>query len=580
MSPKRKPQKPPPAKQEQAQKPTQKRQNVSMKTVVEKVSTPMGLLTLGAISSPVSQATLAPVFGSITSAVHHQQAVVATTLLGYLLWYIAPRGGPGSVSQYLAAWAFWIPVVQMYLFNYSGTLGPVAGPAIIGFLSCHTIIIPAAYAAAEASSFLNLSRRFGRYWAPLIVTGFGVLHMVSFERQFQSMLPGLMVLSQSFTPIKLQLLVASTLAYLCPSKVTFLGLPALVHTFVANPHFDSVRTFHVLNNSLATHDWTILERKWSNTGYISVLESKDMEYRIMRCDHSVLGGEWLLTEERKKQGWLVDEPVYSVFSMLEAVRLIENPHGVEDPNAKALIVGLGIGTAPKAFLSHGIDTTIVELDPVVHQYAQTYFNLPQNHTAILQNAVPWAADMAEYRTTKYDYIIHDVFTGGAEPLQLFTQTFIQNLRTLLTPHGAIALNYAGDVNFPLTAKVLNTIDLVFNGQCKIFRDTPDEGDKSAVNEDFTNIIIFCLNTPGPITFRKPTKADLLGSKSRGHYMLPDPKNEMTFPLEGSAKRQQRLQSEALRVGDEQGWAAQQADSAKKHWYVMREVMPDAVWELW
>ena len=39
----------------------------------------------------------------------------------------------------------------------------------------------------------------------------------------------------------------------------------------------------------------------------------------------------------------------------------------------------------------------------------------------------------------YDYIIHDVFTGGAEPVNLFTQEFLQGLSELLKPDGVIAI---------------------------------------------------------------------------------------------------------------------------------------------
>jgi len=34
--------------------------------------------------------------------------------------------------------------------------------------------------------------------------------------------------------------------------------------------------------------------------------------------------------------------------------------------------GLGIGTTPSALMSHGIETTIVEIDPVVHEFATKY----------------------------------------------------------------------------------------------------------------------------------------------------------------------------------------------------------------
>ena len=40
---------------------------------------------------------------------------------------------------------------------------------------------------------------------------------------------------------------------------------------------------------------------------------------------------------------------------------------------------------------------------------------------------------------KFDYIVHDVFTGGAEPVDLFTVEFISNLKALLTPNGVVAI---------------------------------------------------------------------------------------------------------------------------------------------
>ena len=568
------------AQEEPPQKPA-----VSRKTLIELVARPLGFLTLAAFSSPISQATLAPVFGAIPSAVNHQQAIIATPLLAFLLRYLYKSLLPDRVAQCLAVWAFWIPVLQVYLFRFSAALGPQAGPGVIGFLSCHTIIIPAVYAAAEAAEVLNLKRRFGPYLGALFPMVVGMFHFRSFETSFQAALPQLMMWSRVFTPVKMQLIVATTLSYLAPSKFSLLALPALIHTFLANPHFDSTRTLDVLNGTLHTHNWTILDRRWSNTGYISVLESLDMQYRVMRCDHSLLGGEWLLTNERReKEGWKVDEPIYSVFEMLEAVRLIELEPVVPDSEAHALVIGLGIGTTPKAFLAHGTNTTIVELDPVVHEYASTYFGLPPNHHAVIHDAVFWVDQTAVTGATKFDYIVHDVFTGGAEPLSLFTVAFLKNIRSLLKPNGVIALNYAGDLTMPLTTKVLNTIDLIFEGQCKIYRDTPSESnaadDKAAINEDFTNIIVFCRNQRGSIRFRKPTKADFLGSKSREHYMLPDPKFEIPFPLQGSPDRPHLLQQQVLRQGDESKWSGQQAESAIKHWYVMRKVVPDAVWELW
>ena len=78
---------------------------------------------------------------------------------------------------------------------------------------------------------------------------------------------------------------------------------------------------------------------------------------------------------------------------------------------------------------------------MVYEYAIRYFNLPLNHTAVVEDATNFVAkqevDSAERKT--YDYIIHDVFTGGAEPVDLFTEEFLKGLSSLLNAQGIIAI---------------------------------------------------------------------------------------------------------------------------------------------
>lgn len=90
-------------------------------------------------------------------------------------------------------------------------------------------------------------------------------------------------------------------------------------------------------------------------------------------------------------------------------------------------------------MAHGINTTIVEIDPVVLEYAVKYFDLAPNHHAVIDDAVHYAAQVANDTTQRYDYIIHDVFTGGAEPIALFTDEFLRNLHRALKPDGVIAI---------------------------------------------------------------------------------------------------------------------------------------------
>jgi spermidine synthase len=81
----------------------------------------------------------------------------------------------------------------------------------------------------------------------------------------------------------------------------------------------------------------------------------------------------------------------------------------------------------------------VELDPVVHEFATTYFELPTNHTAYITDAVPWVAETSKSQPESFDFIVHDVFTGGAEPTALFTLEFLQGLYNLLKEDGSIAI---------------------------------------------------------------------------------------------------------------------------------------------
>lgn len=94
-------------------------------------------------------------------------------------------------------------------------------------------------------------------------------------------------------------------------------------------------------------------------------------------------------------------------------------------------------------MAHGIDTTIVEIDPVVYEFATKYFSLPQGHTAVIADAVSYASQLAS-TAQKFDYVVHDVFTGGAEPVDLFTFEFVQDLHSILKPGGVIAI-----VGFPI-----------------------------------------------------------------------------------------------------------------------------------
>lgn len=90
-------------------------------------------------------------------------------------------------------------------------------------------------------------------------------------------------------------------------------------------------------------------------------------------------------------------------------------------------------------VTHGIETTVVEIDPAVYKYAQKYFGLRENTPAIIDDAVSVVSRLVNDSPLRFDYIIHDVFTGGAEPEALFTAHFLHDLQNLLSRNGVIAI---------------------------------------------------------------------------------------------------------------------------------------------
>ncbi|KAM0718575.1 hypothetical protein Q7P37_005645 [Cladosporium fusiforme] len=559
------------------------------------------LIVLAAITSRISQLSLAPVYGSIPSSVNHQAAIVASALIGWTTqWYWRPT--TGNRLQYLPLWAVCAPVLTCLSFQFSDSLGLVWGPVVGGFLSSHSIVIPTIYAAAMHYDGPNVAQTSSGPLAHLF-SGVPSLGLFLFIDWTASEIVNKFITTWSLlNPFNGHLIIALYLALLLTERRTLIIAIISIATILGlvSPYGSGPLSTSILENSLNSQNWTLLDRQWSNTGYLSVLENVNANYRVMRCDHSLLGGEWQLTPERRSKGWKISESIYAAFHMLEAVRLMEIEPKIDDSEAQALVIGLGIGTAPKALIGHGINTTIVELDPVVHSLATDYFSLPTNHTAVLTDAIAWVKSEANPKAPEvedeekeaatpapipeirqYDYIIHDVFTGGAEPLPLFTTSFLSSLRSLLKPNGVAAINYAGDLSLPLTSKVLNTIDLAFDRNCALYRDSAPPSDSESTPETekdgdkFANYILFCRNTPGAVSFRQPTKADYLDSISRKQHLFPRPEYAVEFPLRNSERAGEVLENAELGQ-----WKREQEESAGRHWGIMRVVLPGRIWGLY
>lgn len=574
-----------PKKPKAAKEAERKAQSVSTTTLLQNVGKAAALLVLAGISSPVSQLNLSPVYGSIPASLHHQRAMTITALAALIGRGTLKQFVPKSIDQYIAVIAYWSPVVQFLLFPYSGQLGTQYGPMVTEGLTYFPFLFLALIAASNLLDCLDPSQlNLPSSLKEVIIPTASYFAVSTTSKIAGAAIPSLVGTHLYFTRIGFQMLIASASAFLSPSKIILFAFPAILHTLMANPHFPSDSAFQKANSTLwDTHNYTLLARQESLTGYVSVMESQSENgFRVLRCDHSLLGGEWLVTPEAYEKGQRQRETIFSVFVLLEAVRLVEprkatGAKPVPDSKKSVLNIGLGIGTAPNAMIAHGINTTIVELDPVVHHYATKYFGLSPDHTAVINDAVTYVEDTHKTHPGSFDYIIHDVFTGGAEPVALFTVEFLRGLSALLADDGVIALNYAGDLSLGSTRLVLNTIHAVFPA-CRLFRDSAPPADLKEGDSDFINMVMFCIKgdeSKHAIQFRQATQDDFMGSLARRSYLQPKPEWEVMYEFVPEAKGGKVMGKKD--VGELEKY---HEASAVNHWEVMRQVLPEGVWTLW
>jgi hypothetical protein len=189
--------------------------------------------------------------------------------------------------------------------------------------------------------------------------------------------------------------------------------------------------------------YELLAQRPSVTGLVSVVEDHNRGLRFLTCDHSVLGGMYTSAE-------FYGENIFAQFHVHEAVRLTVPPTERADERAggtdgRALCIGVGIGVVARALAALGSHVDAVELDGAVAEYARTYFDL--RVPVVVEDARTYvtraAAEVASGARPPYDYVVHDVFTGGAVPVALFRTEFFRALAGALGGSGVLAVNFVG-----------------------------------------------------------------------------------------------------------------------------------------
>lgn len=190
----------------------------------------------------------------------------------------------------------------------------------------------------------------------------------------------------------------------------------------------------------------------SVSGRIVVGDNVAKGYRFLRNDKTLVGGMWL--HDNGDPTGLSAELGDSVFAAmpLQEVCLLARAPAKDD---KALVLGLGAGVGASYYNERGLDVTVVEVDPAVAAAARDHFSLPDVKVEIEDGAM--FVHRAANESTKYAYVVHDVFSAGGMPAQVFTKEFWAEAKRLLTPDGVVVMNIAGPVHGPLTRRIVATL---------------------------------------------------------------------------------------------------------------------------
>lgn len=286
---------------------------------------------------------------------------------------------------------------------------------------------------------------------------------------------------------------------------------------------------------------TLVDKSQSLLGLVEVIVDDNRGVRFLRSDHSLLGAQFVAD----------GASAFGFVSVLEAMRFFR-------PDAKtALAIGLGTGAAPNALGRHGLTVDIVEIDPAVVRFAQTYFDFSATGDVHVDDA----RTFLRRTPRRYDLIIHDTFTGGTTPEHLLSLEVLQRVRSVLRPNGVLALNFVGfheGQAAEATFAVARTIRAVF-GTVRAFRDSAPDPTKPVGNTIF-------FASDGPLDFRIPD-----GTRFDNEISEQIQRTFITWPT------LQDVPKGPLITDARNPLARLQLPVAEHHFAAMNELLPLDVW---
>lgn len=208
----------------------------------------------------------------------------------------------------------------------------------------------------------------------------------------------------------------------------------------------------------------VLQEAESTYGWVRVVDDESRGIRLLLSDASSIGAV-RIDNGHTMLGY---QEILTLLPLLK-----RQGSGAErfGQRTDALLVGLGAGYVATELWRQGVTTDTIEIDPAVARAAQDHFGFKPTGRFLVGDGRYEIRQLHK----RYDLIIHDCFTGGAEPTHLLTREMITQLKALMNRDGVLALNFVGfsrGEGAEAVASVSRTLGEVFRYQ-RVFMTVPD-----------------------------------------------------------------------------------------------------------
>ncbi|KAJ3022662.1 hypothetical protein HKX48_005592 [Thoreauomyces humboldtii] len=549
----------------------------------------LATLALAAVSLPILHAAgprfVAPVYGQFLSRQRHLPASMTFILINIIAAaYRSHSPKPINSSRLLLLVAVVLaasPAVMRASFGFSATWGPMFGPhitmiplylvtSLISSLTVYALPLPGLLSAGVAGTVFSASLARADSVESIVSAWTGITATCGLLRVVAAAWTLLSVLA-AFGPLK-----TAIAAEQKPSNPKRKAKPASKSTvekggiaWKAAPLLASLvfppliaRMFpgglQCDHASSTNSKYDLLAFAESNTGYVYVIEDPELYggTRLMRCDHSLIGGAYPSLDY---------DSTFGTFYFMDFVQYIERQK--RKATRIALQIGLGSGASTRSLIQHApnLEIDLVEIDPKVVEFAHEFFDLPHPKSTHVTDG---RAFIDTAPSSSYDFVIHDVFTGGLVPRTLFSVEALEGVKRILKSDGVLALNFVGTMESVATHTVIRTLRHVFPYLECYSESTPDAADQPALY----NMVFFA--SPKRIKFNLPPM-DSLETKSAMYRRFLD-----EFPSYYASDwiREDRLDNGTAIVTDANNpLEGLQVGSAIEHWTVMRTIFPHEFW---